>query len=1168
MSEFTLTPIDEEEETQTGFTLTPIDNSPQMTLTDIDQTAPAAGSSVVSNPWDKIDGPITKEAILNNPEMMGIVRKSMKTRFGLTNRRKVLLDEAYDESMEDEELFEAWQNYQRSFSGGQSVTTAAEVAFHQSASDEDKQTVGQSYMLFDQMPNIYSKDSTWAETFDGTYDYIKAAVWDPTTVMGLGVGRAVGAVGTKATSVALRKLAVDAFTTSLQQGASRATARVAASKAVGVAVKSRIPEIAKKGAVLAAIDLPTAIGADLGYQYSMIQGDVQDEYYQTQTALAALGTMALPALVAGFQGIRSLGNMKGADKLGVQNYTKIHEELSGQMTPANIQKAVIKNADFTKLSDTLSKLSDDVKNNLPNYTAWADEVKAGGKVADAKLAGDIGNGDMDQIFWRTFISGSKKEGGPQGIISALQEAGVVYIPRHKDDNISNFIGDIIKNLPKKEADEIHDWLVKTVKPYNDKFTDSPFKDFTAKELGTYFKKRSSNLGRGLGDLSLMKKALTSKKPTKAGDLAEEMRDPTKAIPQKELLRYSQSVYKRLLTAHPGTTGRNIVGWSVTTAANSVSDVVEAALHGGAGVLEYAAKGQTDRFRMAKGSITGAMRRGYNVLNWIDSLESAESYFQIKPDVHKKMTQYIAGGVETGDNLTKVGLDPNNRVAALTERTTNGLQALAGVKMQDEITKSLSFISSLHQGIQKKYGMSYNEFMQQPDALVKMFSPEFKQLEAKALERTLREAYSKPYLSPPDGHKTMPRLVAQGIETLSHAPGIGFLIPFGQFLNNSTAFLGDYSGVNAMIHLMNKARNKPIDMTEQSTTELLAKGAVGITALNYLFVPEADKKIDQGLRWNQELNDDGSIVDRTYDFPLALFMMAGQILAHSRRGEVPSDLAEEALQLLGGQAVREFTNAGDGLAEVALGAMKLELDPSEAATEILNLTVGRVASGFTRPLDPINQATAMLTDSFDNPDRRQGIEWYNNSVRYLDQMFDITSSSEERERPTNDSAPQDMGRVLGGYLSSQTPSDTDRMLAAVGKSPWKAIRWNGPPELKNRLDGIVEPIINDYAAKALDKYDFFNETPTRKRLILENEVLGPAKKEAQAILDDSITVRDQAFKRLKTINGFSKRELQDAQKVLGIGDMKVDDLATMPGGLETLDLLIDALQEPENYLGLE
>jgi len=176
-------------------------------------------------------------------------------------------------SMDREDAFEVWQNYQRSFAGGQSITTTNEIAFGLSADQITKNKLGAGYLLFDQMDNAFTGEGTWGEMGDAIYDYGKAAIYDPTTLLSFGLGKIFTFGATKASSVAARSLLIKGFQQYVKQGMSKTAARVAVGKAV------------TKAAPVVAADAVFNVGFDALYQAQLINTDAQEEFSFTQSAV-------------------------------------------------------------------------------------------------------------------------------------------------------------------------------------------------------------------------------------------------------------------------------------------------------------------------------------------------------------------------------------------------------------------------------------------------------------------------------------------------------------------------------------------------------------------------------------------------------------------------------------------------------------------------------------------------------------------------------------------------------------------------------------------------------------------------------------------------------------------------------------------------------------------
>lgn len=1198
MTNLTLGPaIEEEKEETTSFGLTlgvPIQEDSggsSLTLGPAYRENPFQNPSEDRSPLDPLlryepDQSLTKEEILGDKELFDMyVRQPMEARFGVGSRNRFLLDQEYDQDSSDEDLFEMWQNYQRSFAGGQTVTTASEVAFLQNADDKTKELVGRGYLLFDRTPNIFSEDTSWGEMFDGMTDYARAAVIDPTTLIGLGVGRVVAGAGTKAGATALRQAVVQAARQGLSK---RAIAKAALST-----------PIAKEVAATAAVDLTASIASDLGYQYSRIETGTQESYSPAQTAISSVGAVVLPSVVVGFHGIKGASEMlaKNPSLKGsvLDSYINVKSQLAPQMTPEAILDVVVRNVDGEAVAARLGTKVQQLIENPPTSDRWLEDVAAGREVVK-RVGGviDIEDGSVPQKLLDSLIFGD--EAGP-GLLDALNESGIVFIDRFPGDKYSNFMGDIISSLP-------DEYISKVLEP----FEGTPFGKLTGEDLGLYFKRRSSQLGRELGKLGIGARTITADTTVAdvarslgnkfdaeddevaeslAGMFADKMGKETakaarkaakdsKTKPPTKNILWIQSMWKRLVTAHPGTAALNIKGYVLTSALNGVSDIVEGALTMGGGVATMSPRRIQRGFQVS----AGGTRRLLNHINYMDSLDSVENFLNIRPDVEEKLFRFINGGVDdnTINDIAKLyGLDPNSKFVQAGEKGALFLQQWSGTLLQDHITKRLSFMSNLELEIRRNYGMSYNEFFEQPDAYVKMFEPKFRDdVLTPSLERARRETYSKPYAAGAAG-KGFVRGVAKFIEQVSNTEGLGMLIPFGQFMNNSIATISDYSGINLVRHTMKRMQHKAgstivFDPAEESAVNLLAKTAVGYGLVFGYFVPREIEKMERGVRWNEEepifLSPDGSMRDTTFEAPYPYFSMLGRVWAHRLvDGEVPAQLRQEGFDLFIGQSTRELGQAGEGASQFFQDFLQFAWeDTSGAMLDAGGAAASQIISGFTRPLDPINQFAALVTDSYENMDRRQGVQALNEAVRYVDQILPLTTSTEVRNYPTAPRAPQPITNVMGHRIVPKK-STFDRMLAATGRSPWQAVKWEGDyPRLKNRLDGMIEPIINYYADQVLAEHDFFN-LPLKDQEYLVQQIATNAKEEAKEMLLAQDSNEDQILYKLRTIYGAgSQLEIKRAMDMLGMDDMKLEDAANRPDGTIQLDRIIDILQNPDDYRG--
>ena len=353
----------------------------------------------ILNELDNIEqGELTETGILNNPNLVEGIRNIMKARYSEETRNKFSFDEKYDRDISDKDLVQEWQNWMRSLAGGQTVTTGNDVAWFATANDQQRALMGASFEVMDKMPSIFDDNVTWGETLDGVRDYVRAGVWDPSTVLGLGVGRLFTKATAKGATMGLRHVAV---------------------------------------------------GTDQLYQGLRIGSGVQDHRSLPQSAGAALGVIVLPGLLAATKaGTKALS--KG---LNFENYTDVMSKFSGK-SGEEITEQVIERTNFKSVDKNLRKLFGDFDKNIGSYLPWSvAREKAETTVTKESLFGQPAG--IEDLFESVFLFGKPEEGLDQkGFIYSLAEAGFVYVPRGKDDNVSNFIGDAIKFLPQSSVDSI------------------------------------------------------------------------------------------------------------------------------------------------------------------------------------------------------------------------------------------------------------------------------------------------------------------------------------------------------------------------------------------------------------------------------------------------------------------------------------------------------------------------------------------------------------------------------------------------------------------------------------------------------------------------------------------------------------------------------------------
>lgn len=1027
---------------------------------------------------EEYNRPFIKEDFLSDPRLQEIMVSSLEARYqpatlagnvgaaavGIAGGDVGGLSGRDYRSMDTEDVFETWQNWQRSFAGGQIVTTANELAYGINADDEIKTKLGAGYLLFDAMDNAFTGEGTWAETGDALLDYTKAAVWDPSTLISFGVGKALSFGATKATSTALRSTLIAGYTQAINKGVTNAAARATVGAAVRVAPYT-IP------------DMAISSGVDALYQTQLIEVGVQEEYNRAQTAIAAVGGMVIPALVVGSSGVKAL---RGTNKyLEGTDLDANLVTLSGKQAMAENTRLVKRNLIVDYVDDTFGRIEGTSK----NWLAWKEaKADATGRLS---FSDEMSNNLVNQNAFYRYLWLGDDEAGVKGYFTALKDAGFRVTPSMKEEfGTAGTFGQALGFLSDEQANKIITTFEKGA-GVNLGITK------TSKGLSSHFIHNAENAGRANWINSRLNYLEKASKNTKdiakelTGEVAEDAADPRRA-------QFGLSLYKRLLTSSLSTTGTNIKGFGLSTVYNSAADFAVAAINLSQGSYYKFFKGDTDKatkyINRAYGSVLGAARRGSSVFSPDLEIEYAKKLLEFNPKTKAKLFAEIAGDGGYRDALELYDLDKGNILYKGADSITKGAQTLTGGLLQDEITKLWAFGNNVNQAISREYGVSPNEFFRRTDASLEMSSGRFKtNVLEKATFRTMKETASINWSTLP-GRGGM-RGIAKGISSVSNNAAFGYVLPFGNFMNTNLAVIGDLTGVNAIRFLTKKATGRELDFVTEEGAEALGKAVVGWSAIAMAYsgvgqILGAKERVEQGYTYNQKLKSDGSIEDTQYDGFNAGIQAIAQALAHGLEGRPLSDLAsivdpDEVQSFidripgdvwaqvgvqLGGQIVRDVD---DVTRSVQTAASALSNGDLKEVGEILSAFPSRVFQGITRPLEPIDQVYGLFTDQNMNPDLRQGPGNLYNALRYMDNLTGVANELPVRASATGGRiSGTDTGKLILGVRGTSEPVLYERMLNAAGISKWNAVNFSAPPEVKNTMDAMAAPLFELYATRYL------------------------------------------------------------------------------------------------------
>lgn len=1125
---------------------------------------------------EEYNRPLIKEDFLKDERLQDIVITNLETRFRPSQgafdraRRGVTglsggviggLSKDY-RNMPFEEVFETWQNYQRSFAGGQSVTTGNEIAYVMSQDEDDLAKIGAGYKLFDSMDNAFTGEGSWAEMGDAVFDYAKAAVFDPTTVLSLGIGKALSAGATRAGAALTKKTAVEAIKKAAQRGVPSATARKIVGKAAAAA-----PYMAP--------DLVFNVGLDIANQVTRIEAGAQKEYSMAQTGIAAAATMAIPALAGGSQ---ALGAARKSDLLKdtVIGYQTLED---GILNPGK-DEVWRQSKKVVNRKAVNSKVKSNFKNaDVDKFLKWEDaKISAKGVINQKgeRLTDEELMNAFENYFWFGVKAAEKKrptisktlseEQG--GFFNVLKDNGFVV---HKDmldadQKISGAYGQAIKEFLDDETVEA------SIKAFESATGRKLNLDYTAEGLSAHLINRASESGSAL---NIKSRLATLEKSGLTGEELARVATGAKKLEEPEWTQFGMSVYKRLITSHLSTTGANLKGFAqivtINTAADLASSAVYATQFAAAKAMRNPAKA-TMYGNKAWGSLMSILRKGAAVLSPDLEFDYAMKVLEANPEVIRKLYREVGADGGVREAAEAFGLD-GNAIAGGVDKVTSGLQALTLVRMQDELTKTWAFGANVDTLIMKEFGMSPTKFYSQPNISTILAGNKYQTVLEQAARRTLRETMSVNWSSL-QGKGSM-RAMARGVEYVTNKTPIGFVVPFGSFMNSVMATAGDLSGINVIRRVADNTLGRKVDMLDGDFGELMGKAAVGWTAAIY-GVPAAMERIQNGLAYNQESTDSGEIKDVRYDWPRGAFNLVSQIIAHAYVGDSkidnPQDVLKEivdgrrsfaidqvppslwrelAAQVGPGQSVRDLDDVIVGLT-TTFEEFTQDPDLANLAGKTIGSSLARVVQGATRPLDPINTAVGMMRGGNMNPDLKQGPEFTAQAMKYMNQLFPETSGVDELPRVadplTGPRSGVDVGKQILGNRTNDNPSIATAMFQSAGLQSWEAVRWGGPAVVKNYMDTLAAPIFEEEAISLLKKNPDYFEKSTKDKLAILEAMRKSVRERVNAVMESGGYPRTLDY--VRKLSGANSRKVADVKDFLGY-EGELEDIAKEEGGFEKL-----------------
>ena len=395
-------------------------------------------------------------------------------------------------------------------------------------------------------------------------------------------------------------------------------------------------------------------------------------------------------------------------------------------------------------------------------------------------------------------------------------------------------------------------------------------------------------------------------------------------------------------------------------------------------------------------------------------------------------------------------------------------------------------------------------------------------------------------------------VAGVIEDARNIPGIGMMVPFGRFFNNTVAFTARNTPViNNLAKLSGKFDNA-------THGELIANGIVA-GGLVYSYAALAQDQRKQGLGMYEIIDENtGDVRVREYDYPLSLFMAVGHALSYAADGqEVPTEVIKNITVDFGISGLtRGLTTTSDNLSEAFKYLVAGELEKSGAKFgEAGGAVISQYAAGISRPLEGADTIVGVAAGIDMRPQNiKDGNLFIGKSLAYVDntvQLFTGKPFNEPRVGSVTGEADVDTGKQFGSRATRLTKAT--RLMNLLEYDIWKedsSFRaMEMAPEAGNEYNRMFDEQIEAVAGQILVD-EVFLQMPLKDQRALVESTFNSLREQARTRLSYEYRGEQSTFaEQLKLTDKYTSDVLHSTMEELEMGptlgdltDLEIDGLS--------------------------
>ena len=1136
---------------------------------------------------------------LMRPEYADKIRKYMTFRFGVKYKNRKVFD--------DNKMADDFVSHMRWFNTN-TVSTSGEIMKINKATEEDKIMAGEAYKIYDQLGNVFVNDGIRG-AIGGVKDYILSASVDPTNYIGAatgGIARATAMGTTVAAKKLMMKSIQEATKKALKEKGTKKAARAAGKEAAKITAKNLSEQIVRSKAGQQVIsramqneqrsfiknaeratrkkliretkdsaakrtilrqtlpaDAAASVLNDYLVQRTYIDTKAQEKYNLFQGGLS----LAAGGIGAGMQ----FGFQSRAGKSGLVD--------AGAATAAKERKnTALPMVKIAQSKGSLNALVKELKKQVIDHSkSWSKKVSSGK---------EMGANRLDNELISKIILGADGKGRTGGL--AYTYAKEIGIPLTKDDKVSDVLTSIMDFIPKKDLAEMNNALKGQAITMGDTVKIST-------NIGDLLAGKASSDGQGLALWSTAKQAINGALLTGQDSLDDLVKNSDVVADELAKLKgskrgasYIQNVWRRLLVSSPATTAVNVLGFGQYNVGMTIVDLFSSGQHALAGYgykMVGKAKEGDELLRKARVYRDIQSQKMSNFLDPYATFDAFKEVINRDPKASKLIFDTIAGtGIERG--AKRYGFDPQGNFYRRAERLTETANMLTGVRMQDTYTKSQMFMTELDKALRLKTGSTFAEVAKKGD--LDVIDGE---TIATAVDTTLRSVFSKDYTTPEAGG--MLADWAKAVETISRAPGLGFVLPFGRFFNSLVANAYQW-GPLPLVGITGRILKGSVSSTgkgfaktageELTTNQAFTRALTGTTILGLLMQYDAEKKEDGDILGTHDIDMGGETLDVKLVAPLSLMMSTAKYLNYklsfgARKDEtMPQEVLIDLAEQFGTANLSRDFQFGTDMRAIIDVLTNDDPNAQRVSYQLLGKKVGNVAAGFTRPLDAVNQAVGAIIDSEAAKDTRlaenaaavttqRASRYTDNIIELFSGIIDTVTGAEESpiidkyitgkelKVATREGKVYPSGNFLAKILGIKikpADTDTDQLYNVTSMQSYKAGFRTDDAEYDRYATELLRPILDIQSERLLESNDFMNSSMDGKRKAVKG-ALTEAKRKIRKYISTSYSLDDEGNsgftldmkRKAKSMDAGTRKEALSAMEELGyeidINEMSAKEL---------------------------